>query len=79
MFIILINMVVHKFYTVQEVADTLQVHWQSVLNYIKSGKLEAVKLGKGYRISEENLKKFIADQSTRKKKDEKSSNIRKSK
>lgn len=71
-------MVVHKFYTVQEVADTLQVHWQSVLNYIKGGKLEAIKLGKGYRISEENLKKFIANHSTRKK-DEKSSLIRKSK
>lgn len=61
------NMVMHKFYTVQEVADTLQVHWQSVLNYIKSGKLEAVKLGKGYRISEQALQKFIADHSTRRK------------
>jgi len=71
-------MVVHKFYTVQEVADMLQIHWQSVLTYIKSDKLEAVKLGKGYRISENSLKKFIADHSTRKK-DEKSSTIRKSK
>lgn len=57
-----------KFYTVQEVANLLQVHWQSILTYIKSGKLEAVKLGRGYRISELALKKFIADQSTRKKK-----------
>jgi excisionase family DNA binding protein len=61
-------MVVHKFYTVQEVADILQVHWQSVLTYIKSGQLDAVKLGKGYRISETSLQKFIADHSTRKKK-----------
>lgn len=60
-------MVVHKFYTVQEVADLLQIHWQSVLTYIKSGKLEAVKLGRGYRISETALKQFIADHSTRKK------------
>lgn len=60
-------MVLHKFYTVQEVADLLQIHWQSVLTYIKSGKLEAVKLGKGYRISEAALQQFIADQSTRKK------------
>ena len=57
-----------KFYTVQEVADILQIHWQSVLTYIKDGKLEAVKLGKGYRISESALKKFLADHSTRKKK-----------
>lgn len=55
----------YRFHTVQEVADILQVHWQSVLNYIKSGKLDAVKLGKGYRISETALKKFIADRSTR--------------
>lgn len=61
-------MVTHKFHTVQEVADILQIHWQSVLNYIKSDKLEAVKLGKGYRISETALQKFIADHSTRKKK-----------
>jgi excisionase family DNA binding protein len=61
-------MVMPKFYTVQEVADMLQVHWQSVLTYIKSGKIEAVKLGKGYRISELALKRFVADQSTRKQK-----------
>jgi excisionase family DNA binding protein len=57
-----------KFLTVQEVADTLQIHWQSVLNYIKSGKLEAVKLGKGYRISRSALEKFVSDNSTRKNK-----------
>lgn len=61
-------MVMPKFYTVQEVADILQVHWQSILTYIKSGKLEAVKLGKGYRISELALKKFVANQSTKEKK-----------
>lgn len=60
-------MVRYKFHTVQEVADILQVHWQSVLTYIKSGKLEAVKLGKGYRISETALQRFIDDHSTRKK------------
>ena len=56
----------YKFYTVAEVADILQVHWQSVLNYIKSGKLNAVKLGKGYRISATALSKFISDNTKRK-------------
>ena len=60
-------MVDYKFHTVQEVADILQIHWQSVLTYIKSGKLEAVKLGRGYRISETALQKFIASHSTRRK------------
>ena len=49
----------NSFLTVEQVADTLQVHWQTVLNYIKSGRLEALRLGKGYRISEESLEKFI--------------------
>ena len=56
----------YKFYTVAEVAEILQVHWQSVLNYIKSGKLKAVKLGKGYRISDTSLSKFISDSTIRK-------------
>lgn len=58
-------MVNEKFYTVQEVADLLQVHWQSVLNYIKNGKLKALKLGKGYRISQGSLDEFIANHTTK--------------
>lgn len=68
MLIVKFNMAEHKFYTVQEVADILQIHWQSALTYIKNGKLEAVKLGKGYRISKTALDEFIADHSTRRKK-----------
>ena len=63
--LIIILMVNDKFYTVQEVADLLQVHWQSVLNYIKRGDLQALKLGKGYRISQEALDKFINNRSTK--------------
>lgn len=58
-------MVNEKFYTVQEVADMLHVHWQSVLNYIKNGKLKALKLGKGYRISQASLDEFITSHSTK--------------
>lgn len=65
MLIIITTMVNEKFYTVQEVADLLQIHWQSVLNYIKSGKLKALKLGKGYRISQEALDEFISDHTTK--------------
>lgn len=49
----------NKFFTVEQVAELLQVHWQTVLNYIKSGKLDAVRLGKGYRIPEEAINKFV--------------------
>lgn len=58
-----IHMENNNFLTVEQVAEALQVHWQTVLNYIKSGKLEALKLGKGYRISQESLNVFIKQNS----------------
>ncbi len=57
----------NSFYTVEQVAELLQVHWQTVLNYIKGGKLEAVKLGRGYRISHDALDNFIKQNSSKKK------------
>lgn len=54
----------NSFLTVEQVAELLQVHWQTVLNYIKSGKLEAVRLGKGYRIPEEAINKFVKKNKT---------------
>ena len=53
----------NSFLTVEQVAEALQVHWQTVLNYIKSGKLEALRLGKGYRISQESLNEFVKQNS----------------
>ena len=58
----------NNFLTVEQVAQALQIHWQTVLNYIKSDKLEALKLGKGYRISREALDKFIKNNQTNKEK-----------
>lgn len=51
-------------YTVEEVAKELGVHWQTVLNCIKRGELEAVKMGRGYRISPEALKAFVERRTT---------------
>lgn len=53
----------NSFFTVEQVAELLQVHWQTVLNYIKSGKLKALRLGKGYRISQDALDLFISNNS----------------
>lgn len=55
----------NEFLTVEQVAELLQVHWQTILNYIKSGRLVALKLGKGYRITRENLEKFIKENSNK--------------
>lgn len=54
------------YYTVEELAEKLQVHWQTILNYIRSGELEAMKLGKGYRISDASFESFVKSRSTRK-------------
>lgn len=48
-----------KLFTLDEVADILKVTKRTLYNYIKAGKLPAVKIGKYWRVSEENLKAFI--------------------
>jgi len=55
------------YYTVEDLAEKLQVHWQTILNYIRSGDLEAMKLGKGYRISQTSFDAFVKSRSTRNK------------
>ena len=54
----------NEFLTVEQVAELLQVHWQTILNYIKNGKLKAIKLGKGYRIERKEIDKFIQNNKT---------------
>ena len=45
--------------TVQQVADKLHVSVLTVRRYIKSKKLSASKIGKGYRILESDLLNFL--------------------
>ena len=48
-----------KVYTLEEVADILKVTRRTLYTYIKEGKLPAVKMGKYWRVTEENLKQFL--------------------
>lgn len=48
-------------YTLQEVADLLHVSNRTVRNWIKSGKLPALKIVRQYRITKEDLAAFIQD------------------
>lgn len=57
----------NQYYTVEQVASLLQVHWQSILNYIRRGDLEAIKIGRGYRVSQEALDTFLSQRSTKQK------------
>jgi excisionase family DNA binding protein len=53
-----------EYLTVEQVADVLLVHWQTVLDYIRTGQLPAVKLNKGYRIARAELDNFLRQKTT---------------
>ena len=50
-----------EYYTIEEVADMLKVAYLTVYRWVRSGKLEAVKAGKQYRISKLNINKFLTN------------------
>lgn len=47
-----------KFYSCNEVADRYSVQTITVWDWIRKKKLSAIKIGKEYRVSEEDLKVF---------------------
>lgn len=47
-------------YTLKEVMDLLQVTQRTVYSYIKNGDLNAVKFGKYWRVSHDDLKDFMS-------------------
>jgi len=51
--------------TIKEAAEYLKVHWQTVRNYIASGKLKAKKVGKHIRIRQTDLQDFINKRSSK--------------
>lgn len=48
-----------KVYTAKEVADILQMNIQTVLKYLRENKIEHIKIGSHYRITELQLNKFM--------------------
>ena len=50
---------IESFYTAEQVAQLLQVSDQAVYNLIKKGKLKAVKVGRAYRFSDVEVKRFL--------------------
>jgi excisionase family DNA binding protein len=55
------------FLTPAEVAELLRLRVQTVYEYIRLGRLPAVRLRKGYRISREDLEAFLESCRTAKK------------
>jgi excisionase family DNA binding protein len=51
--------------SVEQVADRLGLHVRTVRKYIRDGKLDAVRIGKQYRISRETLEAFTGVEAER--------------
>lgn len=48
-----------RFFTVAEVARQLRVSNMTVYRLIKSGQLPAVRVGRGYRIRDDDVRKYL--------------------
>ena len=49
-----------RFLTVAEVADMLRVSSMTVYRLIKSGELQALRVGKSYRLAEDEVDRYLA-------------------
>lgn len=50
-----------KVYTVDDIMEILTVSRETVYNWIRSGKLTAIRLGRQYRITKDHYDKFIRE------------------
>ena len=48
-----------KIYTLREISDVLYVTVLTLRGYINSGKLKAVKIGRSFSVTEEDLRAFL--------------------
>jgi excisionase family DNA binding protein len=51
-------------YSTEEVADILGLHVRTVRGYVRDGRLPAVRIGKQYRIAQEDLDAFTGGEPT---------------
>lgn len=52
-----------RLYTLTEIEPIIGVTHRTLLTYIKDGRLKGIKVGGKWKVSEENLKKFINGES----------------
>lgn len=57
-------MPVDQYQTVKEVADRLKVAEATVRHWIRSGELRAIDIGKGWRIADADLDRFLTRHET---------------
>lgn len=54
---------IERFLTTEQVANILQVHPFTILKFIKQGRINGVKLGRGYRVQESEVERFLTENS----------------
>lgn len=54
------------YFTIQEVADSLKITPITIQRKISAGDIEAIKIGKEYRISKKAIESFLINLSTKK-------------
>lgn len=50
-----------EFYTAKELAELLKLNIDTIRRYLRTGKIKASKFGKTYRVSDEDLKRFLEE------------------
>ena len=48
-----------EIYTAKEAAEVLKISYRKVLDLIKKGELEAKKVGKAYRITDNQIRNYL--------------------
>jgi len=48
-----------RFYSVQQIADKLNIHFRTVYNLIYTGQLSSIRVGRVYRVSEFQFYRFL--------------------
>ena len=51
-----------RVYTPAEVADILSITEYTVIKWLREGKLKGIKIGRLWRITEDGLNKFLAEE-----------------
>lgn len=57
-------MTIRQFHTVKEVANLFKLNILTIYEYIREGRLQAIRLGRSYRIESRELERFIRDHQT---------------
>jgi excisionase family DNA binding protein len=51
--------------TLQEIADELKLHIETVRDWVRTKRLTAYRVGRDYRVKRDDLNKFLAERRTK--------------